>query len=147
MTFCQFLPSDRPRHYRCHTCGSEIGPVSDPPERCYRVCRSATTRPLVEVISETAGPPMPNFPRRLGRYVRAIARWVAKGRPTRSKELVAFILETHCHQCPLFNHEHQACSPCGCSVNSQTQALWNKLAMATEECPRRYWRKNITLPG
>lgn len=126
MTFCQFLPSDRPRHYRCHTCGSEIGPVSDPPERCYRVCRSATS------------PPLPGIIKRAGQYAKAIARWTAAGSPTRTQAEIDGLLAV-CRGCRQYNAQHAACAKCGCNVNSQASGLANKLAMATEHCPLRKW--------
>jgi hypothetical protein len=68
-------------------------------------------------------------------YFGAIRRWVASGRPTRSKEERAKLFEEHCKGCEMYDHEKHACKSCGCKVSSDADPLENKLAMATEHCP------------
>jgi hypothetical protein len=69
-------------------------------------------------------------------YLEAIRKWVAKGRPTRSKEEVEKLFRDHCQGCDRYDKEKHACKTCGCQVSdANASPLKNKLAMATEHCP------------
>jgi hypothetical protein len=70
-------------------------------------------------------------------YLEAIRKWVANGRPTRSKEEVDRIFREHCGSgCDRYDKEKHACKTCGCQVSdANASPLKNKLAMATEHCP------------
>lgn len=78
-------------------------------------------------------------------YTRAVARWIAAGRPVRSPEQLGRLLPV-CHACEQYDPHALACDVCGCPLNDQQQPLTNKLAMATEQCPLGYWQLS-QLPG
>ena len=87
--------------------------------------------------SET--PPPPGLPRRLRSYSRAVARWIAAGRPERSDQEVERIFQSLCQPCEAFDAEQGTCRVCGCRVRESGAALVNKIKMATEQCPRGHW--------
>lgn len=94
-----------------------------------------------------AGSPaaMPGPVKRAARYSKAVSKWIAAGRPTRSQDEIDQLLAI-CQGCEHFNVEASACRRCGCNINSQASGLKNKLAMATEQCPLGYWQLS-QLPG
>lgn len=68
------------------------------------------------------------------RYMKAVERWFAAGRPQRPPVRVKELYEMVCKPCPHFNTKG-SCNICGCRVRASGKALLNKLAMATERCP------------
>lgn len=68
-------------------------------------------------------------------YRLAIKRWIKAGRPVRSEEETKKIFETHCVKCDWF--DGRRCKGCGCRVVPKGLAIFNKLKMATEHCPKR----------
>ena len=72
-------------------------------------------------------------------YTLAVANWIAAGRPTRTEAEILHILEVKCQTCEQYNVEKQACKRCGCKLNRSKNALRNKIAMATENCPIGRW--------
>lgn len=72
-------------------------------------------------------------------YAKAISRWIATGRPTRDKAEIARIFDEICSKCKSFNQCHQTCNACGCRIHKSSKALTNKIAMATEHCPKGKW--------
>ncbi|MCL2623008.1 MAG: hypothetical protein FWD31_05005 [Planctomycetaceae bacterium] len=72
-------------------------------------------------------------------YTKAIARWIAEGRPVRDVEEVTRIFNEICSSCPYFNDVRQTCKICGCRARRSGNALMNKIAMKTESCPKRKW--------
>lgn len=83
-------------------------------------------------------PPLPGIIKRAGRYTKAVSKWIAAGRPTRSQDEIDALLAI-CQTCRQYNAQHAACAKCGCSVNNQASGLANKLAMVTEHCPLEKW--------
>lgn len=81
---------------------------------------------------------MPGPVKRAARYSKAVARWIAAGRPTRSQDEIDALLAI-CQGCEHFNADASACRRCGCNLNNQRSGLTNKLAMATEHCPLGKW--------
>src|SRR5690606_8174647 len=83
-------------------------------------------------------------------YTKAVARWIAKGRPTRSEAQIAELLQI-CTSCPSYDAESHKCTECGCNLSNSVSPLTNKLAMATEDCPLGKWPKmeggNIIILG
>lgn len=85
------------------------------------------------------------------RYVSAVARWVAAGRPVRTDDEVDQILADHCRGCRWFSDHRCTHASCGCQVRSVEDekvpvlswlvpaAMLNKLRMATEKCPEEKW--------
>lgn len=71
------------------------------------------------------------------RYVGAVARWTTAGFPTRSQPEIDAIYDGQCRPCEFFVTDH--CGKCACAVNSGSNGLTNKIAMATERCPVGKW--------
>lgn len=78
---------------------------------------------------------LPPLPERVMTYGKAVTRWLAAGRPTRSDEEVREIFEVHCKPCEHFDERAESCALCGCRVAASGAPLRNKLRMATEHCP------------
>jgi hypothetical protein len=74
---------------------------------------------------------------RIVTYAEAVARWIASGRPTRSDTEVAEIHRALCVPCAFYRRGF--CDECGCRVRSGGLVTLNKIAMATEHCPRGKW--------
>ena len=72
-------------------------------------------------------------------YQAAIRHWIAAGRPTRTQEEIDNIHKTHCKGCLWRDAQKDVCKGCGCPVTTNGFALLNKIAMATEHCPRKLW--------
>lgn len=81
-------------------------------------------------------PKPPSLPKRLSSWAKAILAWERAGKPVRSDEQVAAILEV-CKGCKHFTGSK--CKVCGCRLNVGQHAIINKARMATERCPRRKW--------
>ena len=94
------------------------------------ICKRCTDLTVVEERKNQA-----KLGTKIYNYFGAVRRWVANGRPTRSKEEVAALFETHCKGCEMYDHKKHACKSCGCQVAGEGDPLENKLAMATEHCP------------
>lgn len=115
---------------KCTACGRSWRTAAD---RVAHACTAAK----VEIGSGDAYR-MPGTVKLATRYGKAVARWIAAGRPTRSQDEIDALLAI-CQTCRQYNAEYAACAKCGCSVNSQASGLANKLAMATEHCPLGKW--------
>ena len=70
------------------------------------------------------------------RFAKAVARWIAAGRPTRTQAQVDRIYEI-CRGCDTFDKKHQTCKGCGCYIRKNLPAFLNKLKMSTETCAKR----------
>lgn len=70
-------------------------------------------------------------------YRGAVKRWIKAGRPKRTDEEIKEIYERHCEQCNWFDKESNRCKGCGCRVVMKGLAIFNKLRMATEHCPKQ----------
>ena len=68
----------------------------------------------------------------------AVLRWNKAGRPTRTAEEVAVLLDK-CKQCTWYDEDKRRCRGCGCKVTDGGIAVLNKLKMATEHCPREFF--------
>lgn len=93
-----------------------------------------------EILAEFPDGPPPDFPSmsiQAFTYKEALRKWNAAGRPNRSQEEVDEIVENHCKGCSWF--ENNRCRGCGCRVTSGSFAVFNKVKMATEHCPRDFW--------
>jgi len=106
------------------TCGVTGLPVD--PDQCNR-CDEETRDRLAKMPDMLMG------------YASAIRRWIAAGRPTRSKEEQQAILDDHCLKCEMYDHEKHSCKNCGCSLAQTGNPLTSKLAMGTEKCPLGRW--------
>ena len=98
--------------------------------------------PLPEQMKETGKDGVPDFPgaaQLVANYWKAVTRWIAAGRPTRSAEDVKTIHADFCADCNWYDKESRRCKGCGCSVKPKGIAILNKIEMATEHCPQRFW--------
>jgi hypothetical protein len=68
-----------------------------------------------------------------------VAEWIAAGRPERSDEEVRRIYSEHCEKCSWRKRRQNICRGCGCRVATYGMAVFNKIKMATEHCPRDQW--------
>lgn len=84
-------------------------------------------------------PEMPSLPKRALTYAKAVTSWVAAGSPERTEMEVADIYNTFCKVCPWLDKEKQACKGCGCKVSTSSVAVFNKIKMASQHCPRHSW--------
>jgi len=88
------------------------------------------------------GSPAPNYPAmttQMWLYKEALLRWNRAGRPVRSTEEVNSILTNHCQRCDWYDAEAKRCKGCGCKVTTSSVAIFNKLKMKTEQCPKGLW--------
>jgi hypothetical protein len=98
-------------------------------------------------IGETAqaavpDPKTPNLAKRAVTWAQAVASWKLKGSPERSDEEVLRIYHQFCAStppCRWFDSEHKRCKGCGCGVSPDGPAVFNKIKMATQHCPRGLW--------
>ncbi len=74
-------------------------------------------------------------PIKAARWAKAVSFWIMAGRPERSDEDVARVLEI-CRGCDRF--ENGSCNECGCHVTTGP-AVFNKARMATEFCRLEKW--------
>jgi hypothetical protein len=70
-------------------------------------------------------------------YGRALARWTAAGFPVRSQSEVKRIHDDICVPCE--HHVDGRCRKCGCGVNENRIAIWNKIKMESEHCREGKW--------
>lgn len=94
------------------------------------ICRRCTDTTVVEERKNQA-----KLGSKIYNFFGAVRRWVASGRPTRTKEEIEKLFEEHCSKCEMYDKEKHACKSCGCPVAVSLDPLDNKLAMATEHCP------------
>ena len=90
----------------------------------------------VQVIESGELPPdYPPMSMQLWTYKEALIRWHKAGRPTRTQEEVE---ELHkiCSACDWYDPEKTRCKGCGCKVTVGAVAIFNKLKMKTEVCPK-----------
>jgi hypothetical protein len=73
----------------------------------------------------------------VGHYAQALARWTLAGFPVRDPAEVERIERELCRPCA--HYVAGRCAECGCRVNQSSLAVANKIAMATERCPKERW--------
>jgi hypothetical protein len=84
-------------------------------------------------------PHSPTLVERAQRYAAALWRHAKDGLRITSAEEIARRLAI-CQNCPSGEFDGAGCRVCGCPVNSTENSLRNKLAMASETCPRGHWQ-------
>lgn len=82
----------------------------------------------------------PSIFRRFANYVAAMTYWAAHGFPVRSKDEIEYLLNTYCLKCTAYDAANQVCTECGCPAKTAGFPIFNKLAIATESCPRGYFK-------
>lgn len=88
---------------------------------------------------QEAGMPPPNYPPlsiQIWNYKEALLKWNKAGRPTRTPEEVETLHSQFCSRCDWYDPEQKRCRGCGCRVTSGGLAVFNKLKMKTEKCPK-----------
>jgi len=90
-----------------------------------------------EITEKEATREMPGLPVQMYHYQMALRKWQAAGRPVRPQEEVTRLHDEHCVKCDWF--ENGRCKGCGCKVSMGSIAIFNKLKMATEHCPKELW--------
>jgi hypothetical protein len=98
----------------------------------------------VKDIDETfdPGPLPPDYPplvMQLWTYKEALIRWRHAGYPTRSQEEVARIHKICAEPCEWYDEDKKRCKGCGCKVTVGSLAVFNKIKMETEHCPKEKW--------
>ncbi len=81
----------------------------------------------------------PNLLTRVNNYQMAVRKWIAAGRPSRTQEAIDNIRTTFCAKCDWRDPMKDICKGCGCPVTTSGYPLLNKIAMATENCPKKLW--------
>lgn len=84
-------------------------------------------------------PTTPSLARRSLTYAEAVAGWVKSGRPERTDEETQRIFTDHCSKCGWYDRDQQICRGCGCKVSGIGHAIFNKIKMGTQHCPRKLW--------
>ncbi len=107
-------------------------------EQDCRPLNEAATPPSSAPAAPEAETP-PGLGARVGKYGRALHRWIVAGRPVRDEAEVQRIFETLCRPCEHFDAQKEICKTCGCRVRQSGGALVNKIRMGTERCPRGKW--------
>lgn len=83
---------------------------------------------------------IPEFPKlstQLSNYWHAVKQWIIAGRPERTDAEVKQIHEDFCVKCDWY--DSQRCRGCGCAVKPEGMAIFNKIKMASEHCPKQLW--------
>ena len=82
----------------------------------------------------------PDFLKRGGHWVEALAKWAKAGYPTRPLD-IRRQLHVICHGCPseLYDPDKKICKVCGCNVRASFLPVLDKAALGTEDCPKGHW--------
>jgi hypothetical protein len=73
-------------------------------------------------------------------FKEALIKWNKAGRPTRTQEEVKHIHREFCAvPCEWYDEGAGRCRGCGCNVTTGSIAVFNKIKMATEHCPKDKW--------
>jgi hypothetical protein len=85
-------------------------------------------------------PQYPALSMQLWTYKEALIKWNKAGRPKRTQEEVEYIHSTFCASgCEWYDKDAQRCKGCGCAVTIGSLAVFNKIKMGTEHCPKDKW--------
>lgn len=125
------------RRWRCQQCFQE---VRLPPETTDAEARQtlALQAPCPKPRpAPPAGKP-PGLAQQAVSYAKAVAGWLAEGRPVRPPAEIERIFSI-CQACDRYDRQGSRCLRCGCRVNESDQAWKNKIAMATQSCPLGKW--------
>ena len=93
----------------------------------------------LDLSTPTDSPEYPAVSMQLWLYKEALMRWKKAGFPVRSDQEVQTIHETKCKPCSWYDAEKKRCKGCGCKVSAGSVAVFNKIKMATEHCPKEEW--------
>lgn len=111
---------------------------------CKRNNKIVTLKDCLECLKKKIA--YPSMGRQLNSYQLALQQWIAAGRPERTKEEIENIISSHCakkvtgkYTCDWYDSKKKRCRGCGCRVATNGMAIFNKVKMATENCPRGKW--------
>jgi len=143
---------ERPGYWTCAGCGVPYGGATP---------RASETKPVARRKCEPRGDTKPRSARvvkadspsiaaRVKSYKSARERWKAAGSPLRTDEEKRAIYSI-CERCPTgdFNPDNAAaafgfaggeCKVCKCGLSPE-RVILNKIAWATEDCPKGHWPK------
>ena len=137
----------RPGYYDCLHCKLPLGHPRG----------QRAPRPYPEKVRRECKPPSPAVKRQqkaviaanpVRRYLTARDKWIAAGKPLRdaAERRTLFAI---CEACPEYQPlpvvEGGRCKACSCGIARERDTL-NKIAWATEECPRGRWPINKRHP-
>lgn len=120
------------KHWTCQTCHWKYSRKSDKPPR--RNCPKGKLEPEVA----EAGKQLGWKPEHATRYLRALIRWIAAGRPTRDDEEVTEAVAI-CEACNHYRATKGRCGVCGCAIHTPGMVILSKARLATERCPKDKW--------
>lgn len=117
-----------------YSCDWERQP--DGTQKCIRCGRRCKLPIAVNCPKATPALPEPGLAQQAWTYASAVEKWLLAGSPTRTQAEIDRIFAI-CQSCPMFVAEARPrCRLCGCSLNKAPHGLMNKIAMATEGCPK-----------
>jgi hypothetical protein len=91
-------------------------------------------------LANTDAKSYPAVSLQLWSFKEALIKWNKAGRPTRTQEEVEHIHREFCAvPCEWYDEEAKRCRGCGCKVTTGSIAIFNKVKMATEHCPKDKW--------
>jgi hypothetical protein len=125
-------------HERCKRCLSDVGEIGGTLDKGEAIKSLSLPEPMKE-LDENGVPSFPLAAQLMATYWAAVKRWIAAGRPRRSSEEVKSLHATFCAKCDWYDPESQRCKGCGCRVKPKGIAILNKIEMATEHCPQKFW--------
>lgn len=88
---------------------------------------------------EEGDPEYPALSMQLWLYKEALGKWKRAGYPVRTDAEVKEIHEKKCKPCNWYDADKKRCKGCGCKVTIGSVAVFNKIKMATEHCPKGEW--------
>ena len=126
-------------HYRClnKKCNMYRQTVDE------NICESCTLKPIEheKPCKKSKNKPIeyPPLMYQLASYKDALVKWNKAGKPVRSKEEIERIHSEYCTNFDWYDSKQKTCRGCGCKVTLGGMAVFNKIKMATEHCPKEYW--------
>jgi hypothetical protein len=91
-------------------------------------------------LSDTTPVNYPAISLQLWSFKEALIKWNKVGRPTRTQDEVERIHREFCSvPCEWYDEGARRCRGCGCMVTTGSIAIFNKIKMATEHCPKDKW--------
>ena len=107
-----------------------------------RICGDTRDYHVNRRCGKSAPDDGPGIVTKILNYAKAVRRWTAEGKPTRTDQQVSDVLAI-CKQCEFYDGEICLHHKCGCKVNNNKWAIINKIRMATESCPIGKWKATV----